>query len=68
MSFPRKVMRTVDSILPRHPRLEDFGTELLAIIVRNRHGNGWSVPPPVKLAPKPTPIPKRKNRYDNYSA
>lgn len=27
--IPREVMRVVDAILPRKPRLEDFGTELL---------------------------------------
>lgn len=62
VGLPPHVLRVVDAKLPRVPRLEDFGTEKLAIVGRNKHGNGWSVPtarPDSYSSPKPKRSPLR---------
>lgn len=60
--IPREVMWVVDNIVPRIPRLEDFGTELLV-----QHGfqvlhKKWRVP---AKGPEPAVAVRRKfkNRY-----
>lgn len=50
--LPRFVMRVIDGLLPRVPKLDDFNTDELAPYGRNRGKKVWRVP-----APRPEPLP-----------
>lgn len=61
--LPRRVARVIDSMLPPVPRLEDFGTEELAVVGWNKYGRGWQIPTRVEES-RPRAIPKMRNRYE----
>lgn len=62
--IPRHVMRVVDNLLPPRPRLEDFGTELLAVVGWQQSlANRWHVPDPRPEQASLARHVKLRNRY-----